>query len=70
MLYTGTVGMSVGYLAILGDKLDAVTDSLAKSFMGTFDLQSIRISELKEDILYLERKVLGALMNPPLCINR
>lgn len=55
VLYTGTVDMSEGYSATLGDKLDAVTDSIAKSFMGTYDLQSIRITEMKEDILYLER---------------
>lgn len=55
MFYTGVLDMSEGYSASLAEDLDAVTDSIAKSFIGSYDLQSIRITEMKEDILYMER---------------
>lgn len=55
VFYTGVLDMSEGYSASLAEDLDAVTDSIAKSFIGSYDLQSIRITEMKEDILYMER---------------
>lgn len=53
---TAVLDLSEGYSAYIGpDDLNKVTTSIAKSFMDSYDLESIRISELKEDILYLER---------------
>ena len=55
--FMAELDLSEGYSAIIGeDDLQKVTASIAKSFLESYDLDSIVISELGQDLLFMERE--------------
>lgn len=54
--YIGVLDISEGYSAFVGSEdLEKVTRSIARSFIDTYGLESIMVSEMREDILSLEK---------------
>lgn len=52
--YSATIDIDEGFSAFVGDDLESVANDIGKSLISSYNLSSIRVCELREDIITIE----------------
>lgn len=52
--YSATIDIDEGFSAFVGDDLESVANDIGKSLISSYNLSSVRVCELREDIITIE----------------